>query len=283
MKQYHEVLNDVLMQGTIQANRTGTDAVSMPGHMMRFDMDDGFPVITTKKVAYKKAIAETIAFLRGYNTVELFKSLGCDWWEADANTAGWLANSSRTGDGDLGRIYGIQWRRWKTQDGGFIDQLQGVLDTIRNNPTSRRIIMTAWNPAELNQMALPPCHVSYQFIVNVEKRELSLCMYQRSCDMFLGVPMNIVGSSLILHLVAKATGLRARHFTHFLADAHIYVNHLDQVQEQLTRTPKQLPTIEISKQLYGVDADTLASITPEEIFILNYEHHPAIAGKMSTA
>ncbi len=284
MKQYHDVLNDVLIHGTRQANRTGTDAISMPGHMMRFDMVDGFPAVTTKKLYFRKAIGENIAFLRGATTVKEFEDLGCDWWVKDANeNSQWLASPHRKGEGDLGHIYGYQWRNWPNPGGKPIDQLQVVLDTIRQNPTSRRIIMTAWNPAELPKMALPPCHQDYQFIVNVERGELNLCMKQRSCDMFLGVPMNIFGSAMMLHLVAKATGLRARHLTMFLADAHIYVNHLDQVQEQLKRDPLPLPTIEIGAELLGCNADHLAAIQPHQIKVLNYQSHPAIFGEMSTA
>lgn len=283
MKQYHHILQDILAYGTRQANRTGTDAISIPGHMMRFDMNDGFPMVTTKQLFYRKAIGENIGFLRGYNTVEQFESLGCDWWAKDANeNSKWLQSPFRKGKGDLGRIYGQQWRKWTNGSRLPIDQLQLVLDTIRNDPTSRRILMSAWRPDEMDQMALPPCHVSYQFIVNVEKGELNLCMYQRSCDMFLGVPMNIFGSALILHLVAAATGLKPRFFNHFLADAHIYVNHIDQVRLQLTRDPLPLPTIHIDAPLNGANADTLAAIRPEQITIKGYQHHPAIKGEMST-
>lgn len=276
-------MSDVLLYGTRQANRTGTDAISMPGHMMRFDMADGFPAVNTKKLYFKKAIGENIAFLRGATTVKEFEDLGCDWWAKDANeNSQWLASPFRKGEGDLGHIYGYQWRKWPNPGGEPIDQLQVVLDEIRRNPTSRRIIMTAWNPAELPKMALPPCHQDYQFLVNVEKQELSLCMKQRSCDMFLGVPMNIFGSALILNLVAKATGLRARHLTMFLADAHIYMNHVDQVQEQLSRDSMPLATLEITADLFGCDADGLAAIQPHEILILNYQSHPPIRGEMST-
>jgi thymidylate synthase len=160
--------------------------------------------------------------------------------------------------------------------------VQVALDTIRNNPTSRRIIINAWRPDEFDQMALPPCHVLYQFIVNVEKHELNLCMYQRSCDMFLGVPMNIFGSALMLHLFAAATGLKPRHFTHFLADAHIYVNHVDQVKEQLTRDPLPLPQLLIHHSLYGANANELAAIEPYQIALGGYAHHPAIRGEMVT-
>lgn len=283
MKQYLDVLKEVLATGTRQANRTGTDAISIPGAVMKFDLADGFPAVTTKKLFYKGVIAEMLGFLRGYTTCEEFEALGCNWWAKDANeNTQWLNSPHRSGPGDLGRIYGAQWRDWRTDTGPSIDQVQVALDTIRINPTSRRIIINAWRPDEFEQMALPPCHVLYQFIVNVEKGELNLVMYQRSCDMFLGVPMNIFGSALLLELVAEATGLRARHFMHVLADAHIYVNAIDQVKEQLTREPLALPRLKIHKELLNCSAIALAYTKPEEIELIGYQSHAAIKAEMVT-
>lgn len=273
---------NILENGTRQANRTGIDAISLPGAMLRFDLDDGFPAITTKKLAFRGVVGEVLGFLRGYDNAADFRRLGCNWWDQNANENNqWVSSVFREGHDDLGRIYGVQWRKWRaSDDGDYYDQVQEALTTIVKNPTSRRIIINAWRPDEFNQMALPPCHVLYQFIVNVERKELNLCMYQRSCDMFLGVPMNIAGSALLLEIFAKATGLRPRHFTHFLADAHIYVNHIDQVREQLTRKEYPLPQLKINCS-FGPDADHLAMIEPHDIQLIGYESHPPIKAEMA--
>jgi thymidylate synthase len=291
MKQYLGLLKDVLENGTRQANRTGIDAISLPGAMLKFNLKDGFPAVTTKKLAFKACKGELVGFLRGYSSAADFRSLGCNIWDQNANeNAAWLTNPNRKGEDDLGRIYGVQWRDWKIEDtfvktgdnqyefieGQSIDQVQRAIDTIKNDPTNRRIIVNAWRPDEFDQMALPPCHVLYQFIVNVEKNELNLCMYQRSCDLFLGVPFNIASASLFLSIMAKLTGLNPGTFTHFLADAHIYINHIDQVNEQLSREPLPLPKLVLSSRDWDLN-----TITPDDISLEGYQSHASIKAEMA--
>lgn len=311
MRNYLDLLQDILNTGTRQANRTGTDAISLPGAMLKFDLTEGFPAMTTKKLAFKTMVGELIGFLQGKTSAADFRALGCNIWDQNANqNQAWLANPKRQGEDDLGRIYGAQWRDWRSvlelvDDNGLavkshyravdpatgedaggvyqgrIDQVLVALDTIRRDPTNRRILISAWRPDEFDQMALPPCHVLYQFLVNVEKRELNLCMYQRSCDMFLGVPFNIASAALLLSIFAKMTGLRPRHFTHFLADAHIYVNHVDQVKEQLSRTPYARPVLGQSFDILPDDNQTLAALRPHDFWLDDYNHHAAIAAPMA--
>ena len=255
--------------------------------MLKFDLANGFPAVTTKKLAFKSMVAELIGFLRGYDNAALFRDLGCAFWDQNANeNAQWLANPNRRGGDDLGRVYGVQWRDWKRADGTSIDQVMTALRTIHERPTDRRIIISAWRPDEFDQMALPPCHVMYQFLVNVERRELNLCMYQRSADLFLGVPMNIASSALMLSLFAHITGYTPRHFTHFMADAHIYVNHVDQVREQLSREPFAAPQLHIDERIPSYDGKNFApelinEIEPHHITLLGYQHHPAIKAPMA--
>lgn len=289
MKPYHDLLRDILENGTQQANRTGIDAISLPGAMMRFDLQEGFPVVTTKKLAFKSMAAELVAFLRGYENSAQFRELGCKFWDQNANeNKAWLANPNRKGEDDLGRVYGAQWRRWKAcDDGCFIDQVMQALKTIHTDPTNRRIIINAWRPDEFSQMALPPCHVLYQFIVNVERKELNLCMYQRSCDMFLGVPMNIASASLMLSIFAHLTGYKPRFFTHFLADAHIYVNHVDQVKLQLSRDVRQAPKLVISDRIPAFsatgsfDPSLIDMFLPTDFSLDGYDPHDSIAAPMA--
>jgi len=241
MKNYHNLLNEVLETGTRQANRTGIDAISIPGAMLKFDLTQGFPAITTKKLAFKSMCGELVGFLRGADSAAQFRELGCG--------------------------------------------LNALL-TIHKRPTDRRIIINAWRPDEFDQMALPPCHVMYQFLVNVEKKELNLCMYQRSCDLFLGVPMNIASASLFLEIMAHLTGYTARHFTHFMADAHIYVNHIDQVREQLCRLEHHPPRLAISPRIPrydGRDFDPtwIDRIEPSDFTLVGYQHHDAIKAPMA--
>lgn len=319
--QYLQLLQKVLMEGTLQANRTTNRAWTIDGGMMQFNMKDGFPLLTTKKMAYKKGFAEQIGFLRALDNAQDFADLGCDWWFKDANeNTQWLASPYRKGENDLGRIYGVQWRRQRGRPIGFrssgaeildwnnpaqggasflpamqehliyeeLDQVQVALDLIRSaiktGVASRRIIIDAWRPDEFDQMALPPCHVAYEFMVNVEKGELNMSMWQRSCDMFLGVPMNIANSALMLHLFSAATGLTPGRFTHFLSDVHIYENHVAQVREQLTRTPENLPWLSIASVQNPTiwTADDMAAVRPVDLLIHDYVSHPAIKGEMST-
>lgn len=274
MEPYHARLREILRDGYRQDNRTTSAAWTLPyGAAMTYDLQRGFPAITTKRLHFAGILGEIIGFLRGYMHASDFTLLGCGWWhkDADENTQ-WLASPWRDGDGDLGRIYGAQWREWRG-DHGSLDQVQAALDAIRNNPTSRRIIISAWRPDEFDQMALPPCHVLYKFSVNVEAGELNMSLYQRSSDMFLGVPMNIAGGALMLHLFAAATGLKPRWFTHYLDDTHIYENAIDAAAEQLCNDHLPPPRLVISRNLMGVDADGLAAVNPSEITLAEYHYH----------
>lgn len=287
MKIYLDLLQEVLKTGTCQANRTGIDAISVPGAMMKFDLNDGFPVVTTKKFVFKSMVAELIAFLRGYDNAAQFRELGCKFWDQNANeNQKWLNNPARRGVDDLGRVYGVQWRHWRKEDGTEIDQVMNALNTIHHDPTDRRIIISAWRPDEFSLMALPPCHVMYQFIVNRERNELNLCMYQRSCDLFLGVPVNIASSALMLTLFAHLTGMKPRFFTHFLADAHVYTTHISMVEEQTKREPYPLPKIVINKRITAYDGitfrpDLINEIMPDDITLEGYQSHAKIAAPMA--
>jgi thymidylate synthase len=287
MRQYLDLLEDVLRHGTRQSNRTGVDAISLPGAMLKFNLDDGFPAVTTKKLAFRSVAAELVGFLRGYDNASDFRSLGSNIWDQNANeNPQWLNNPHRKGADDLGRIYGVQWRRWRGSNGSHVDQVMQALKTIREQPINRRIIITAWKPDELPEMALPPCHISYQFLVNVERRELNLCMYQRSCDLFLGVPFNIASCALFLSLMARLTGYRPGQFTHFLADAHIYVNHLEQVEEQLSRPTHVLPQLEFDSRIPPFDGinfqpEWIDRVEPGDFRLVNYVSHPALRAPMA--
>lgn len=286
MEQYLRLLEEVRDHGHRQANRTGIDDLVLPyGSMMRFDMADGFPAMTTKKLAFNSVKGELIGFLRGYTNAARFRALGSKVWDQNANeNSAWLANPNRKGTDDTGRIYGAQWRSWKAGDGSIYDQLMAALDLIHNDPTSRRIVISAWRPDEFDRMCLPPCHVLYQFSVNIDPREISLCMYQRSADMFLGVPFNIASASTLLHIVGRITGYTPRYFTHFLADAHIYVTHLQQVSEQLARAPKRLPRLVLdvpSYELAGFSPQLVNTIEPGHIRLEGYDPHPSIKAEMA--
>lgn len=274
MQQYHDRLMEVLTFGYQTGNRTTEPALTLPyGAIFRFDMKDGFPAVTTKRLFFKGCKGEYIGFLRGCTSAAEFAALGCTWWEKDANTnSEWLASPYRTCNGDLGRVYGAQWRRWRTSK-GFIDQVQNALALIRHNPENRRIIISAWRPDEFQQMALPPCHVLYRFQVDRARGELHMSVYQRSSDMFLGVPMNIAGGALMLHLFAAATGLTPRWFTHHLDDTHIYLNAVEAVTEQIENFHYEPPQLVISRDLFDVDANGLAAIEPSEIQLVNYQCH----------
>ena len=236
MRQYLDLLSHVLENGSDRGDRTGTGTRSVFGHQLRFDLAQGFPVITTKKLHLKSIIYELLWFLAGDTNIKYLKDNGVTIWDewADAN-------------GDLGPVYGKQWRSWPTRDGGEIDQIEILLNQIRNNPNSRRLIVSAWNPVEVDAMALPPCHCLFQFYVSDGR--LSCQLYQRSADIFLGVPFNIASYALLTMMVAQVTGLKPGDFVHTLGDAHIYHNHFDQAREQLTRTPKTLPTMSINPEV----------------------------------
>lgn len=316
MTPYLSLLKEVLEKGKLQGNRTGIPALRLPyGTSRVYDMEDGFPAVTTKKLAFKGCKGEFVAFMRAAESAADFRAFGCNFWDQNANeNQAWLNNPLRKGHDDLGRIYGAQWRRWLgdtefrnetgfpedqrsqfrvVQDGVEFgvymvpfDQVLAALRTIHTNPTDRGIIINAWRPDEFRSMALRPCHVMYQFTVDVAAKEISLCMYQRSADMFLGVPMNIASSALMLHLFGHLTGYTPRFFTHFVADAHIYENHLDQVREQLSREPLPLPKLRFSARIPAYDGvifnpRLIDVIEPEDIILDGYESHEAITGAMA--
>ena len=236
MKQYLDLLNRILTEGVKKEDRTGTGTISIFGNQMRFNLEDGFPLLTTKKLHLKSIIYELLWFLKGDTNVKYLQEHGVRIWNewADEN-------------GDLGPVYGHQWRSWPDYNGGTIDQIQQVLDLIKNHPDSRRMIVSAWNVAEVNQMALPPCHTMFQFYVADGK--LSLQLYQRSADTFLGVPFNIASYALLLMMMAQVTGLKPGEFIHTTGDTHLYLNHIEQAKLQLTRTPRPLPTMRINPEV----------------------------------
>lgn len=263
MKQYLDLLNRILQEGTEKEDRTGTGTISVFGHQMRFNLEEGFPLLTTKKLHLKSIIYELLWFLNGDTNIKYLQEHGVRIWNewADEN-------------GDLGHIYGYQWRSWPDYTGGHIDQIQEAIDTIKNNPDSRRIIVSAWNVGDLNNMNLPPCHTFFQFYV--AQGRLSLQLYQRSADTFLGVPFNIASYALLLMMTAQATGLKAGDFIHTLGDAHIYKNHLEQVKLQLTRTPRPLPKMVINPEIKNI-----FDFKYEDFKIEAYDPWPHIAGKVS--
>ena len=263
MKQYLEGLQQILDTGVDRDGRNGKTR-ALFGMQMRYNLEDGFPAVTTKKLAFRSVKAELLGFLRGYDHVKQFQKLGTKIWNANADAWG--------RDGALGCIYGVQWRRWRTEN-SRIDQLAEVIEQIKTNPNSRRHVVTAWNPGELDKMALAPCHMFFQFFVADGK--LSLQMYQRSCDMFLGVPFNISSYSLLLSMVAQITGLQASEFIHVLGDAHIYHAHFDQVKTQLKRQPYPLPELVLNTKVTSID-----NFKMQDLQLENYQSHDAIRAKM---
>ncbi len=263
MKQYLDLLQRILDEGVEKADRTGTGTISVFGHQMRFRMQDGFPLLTTKKLHHKSIIYELLWFLKGDTNVKYLQEHGVRIWNewADEN-------------GDLGHIYGYQWRSWPDYKGGFIDQIQEAVDTIKNNPDSRRIIVSAWNVGDLGNMNLPPCHAFFQFYV--ANGRLSLQLYQRSADSFLGVPFNIASYALLLMMMAQVTGLEPGDFIHTLGDTHIYNNHLEQVKLQLTRTPRPLPRMRLNP-----DVKSIFDFQYEDFVLEDYNPWPHIAGTVS--
>ncbi len=263
MKQYLDVLQRIMDEGVHKEDRTGTGTISIFGHQMRFNLEEGFPLVTTKKLHLKSIIHELLWFLKGDTNVKYLQENGVRIWNewADEN-------------GDLGHIYGYQWRSWPDYEGGFIDQITEAVETIKKNPDSRRIIVSAWNVADIKNMNLPPCHAFFQFYV--ADGRLSLQLYQRSADTFLGVPFNIASYALLLQMVAQVTGLKAGEFIHTLGDTHIYLNHLEQVRLQLTRTPRPLPKMRINP-----DVKDLFSFKYEDFELTDYDPWPHIAGKVS--
>src|SRR5574344_368194 len=263
MIQYQQLLQRVLDEGVHKEDRTGTGTWSVFGHQMRFNLEDGFPCLTTKKLHLKSIIYELLWFLKGDINAKFLQDNGVRIWNEWADD-----------NGDLGHIYGYQWRSWPDYEGGFIDQIQEAVDTIKHNPDSRRIIVSAWNVADLKKMNLPPCHLLFQFYV--ANGRLSLQLYQRSADTFLGVPFNIASYALVLKMMAKVTGLHAGDFVHTLGDAHLYLNHLEQAKLQLTRMPRPLPTMEINP-----DVKDIFDFHFEDFELKDYNPYPHIKANVS--
>lgn len=263
MIQYKELLQRVLSEGIKKEDRTGTGTISVFGHQSRYKISDGFPVLTTKKLHLKSIIHELLWFLNGDTNIKYLNDNGVRIWNEWADE-----------DGYLGHIYGYQWRSWPDYSGGHIDQIKEVVDTIKNNPDSRRIIVSSWNVADIPNMKLPPCHAFFQFYVADGK--LSLQLYQRSADIFLGVPFNIASYALLLKMMAQVTGLEEGDFVHTLGDAHIYLNHIEQVNLQLTRDTRSLPEIKINP-----DVKDIFSFKFEDFELVGYNPHPHIKGEVS--
>ncbi len=263
MKQYLDLLSHVMEEGIKKKDRTGTGTISIFGHQMRFNLEEGFPLLTTKKLHLRSIIHELLWFLMGETNIKYLNDNNVTIWDewADEN-------------GDLGQIYGYQWRSWPAADGRKVDQIKLLIDSLQGDPDSRRHIISAWNVGELDKMALPPCHIFFQFYVSEGK--LSCQLYQRSADIFLGVPFNIASYSMLLMMVAQVTGLKPYEFVHTLGDAHIYLNHLDQVNLQLTREPRHLPEMKINP-----DVKDIFSFKFEDFELVNYDPYPHIKGEIS--
>jgi thymidylate synthase len=318
MQQYLDLVQHVLDNGSWQENRTGTRTLSYPGASMRFDLQRGFPAVTTKKLAFKSAVGELVGFLRASRSAAEFRALGCKVWDQNANeNQQWLANPFREGEDDLGPVYGVQWREWPAykvieaertaqieaaEKNGFaivtrfdnkvlmykaVDQLRRCLDTIVHNPSDRRILFHGWNWAQLDEMALPPCHLLYQFIPNQSTREISLVLYIRSNDIGLGTPFNLVGGAALLTLVGRLTGYTPRWFNYFIGDAHIYENHLDMLNEQLKRKPLAAPKLVLSDRIPDFaktgkyEPEWLEKVEPGDFVLEGYEHHPPLTAPMA--
>jgi thymidylate synthase len=263
MKQYLDLCRRILQEGTRKEDRTGTGTISVFGHQMRFDLSEGFPLLTTKKLHTKSIVHELLWFLKGDTNIRYLQENGVRIWNewADEN-------------GELGPVYGKQWRSFPGPDGKTVDQIQWVVDEIKRNPDSRRLVVSAWNPAQMDEMALPPCHCLFQFYVADGK--LSCQLYQRSGDTFLGIPFNIASYALLTHMVAHVTGLQPGEFIHTIGDAHLYLNHLEQVKEQLTREPLPLPTLKLNPEVTSI-----FDFTYDDIEFVNYQAHPHIKGDVS--
>jgi len=313
MKQYQDIIKQCLSKGVVRTNRTNLKDKFIPSAVIQHDLRDGFPALTTKQLYYKQSIGEVLGFIRGYENAADFAALGCRFWFSDANeNSAWLGSPYRKGADDLGKVYGATWRKrtaykeleygdpdFTTEehllDLGYdcvassektrnifyakdIDQLKECVDKIINSPNDRRIIMHAWFPELFDEMALPPCHVLYRFIPDEQSRVLHMSMYQRSCDLLLGVPMNLFGSALLLKLVAHATGYVAGELSHFMSDVHLYENQLEQAAIQAEREPMMLPDVEIEGDSPPLLAmEWLEGVSPDDVKLLYYKHHPALA------
>ncbi len=324
MDQYHQLVRTILETGDWQENRTGIRTISIPGASMRFDLQKGFPIVTTKKTAFKTAMGELVAFLRASRSAADFRALGCKVWDQNANeNQAWLSNPYRNGTDDLGPVYGVQWRQWPgykvipqheagqladALSRGYrqltvfdegngegpqvllfksIDQVRNCLDTLMSNPGDRRMLFHAWNPAVLEQVALPACHLLYNLICNQAKKEISMCLYIRSNDIGLGNPLNTIEAAALLHLIARLTGYTARWLTIFIGDAHIYENHVGMLQEQLKREPYPLPKLLIADRVPDYaktgkyEPEWLDKIEPSDFSLEGYQHHPPLTAPMA--
>jgi thymidylate synthase len=263
MRQYHDLMERVLADGAEKRDRTGTGTLSVFGHQMRFNLSAGFPMLTTKRLPLKSIVHELLWFLKGDTNIKYLKDHGVSIWDEWADDRG-----------ELGPVYGRQWRSWPASDGGTIDQIANVVSAIRRNPDSRRLIVTAWNPADVDKMALPPCHLLFQFYV--AKGRLSCQLYQRSADVFIGVPFNIASYALLTLMVAQVTGLKAGDFVHSLGDAHLYLDHLEQARLQLSRAPRQLPKMTLNPAVTD-----LSAFRYEDFALEGYDPHPHIKAKVA--
>lgn len=263
MKQYLDLIQHVLDKGVRKDDRTGTGTLSVFGYQMRFDLSKGFPLVTTKKTHLRSIIHELLWFLRGETSIHSLNEAGVTIWNAWADESG-----------NLGPVYGKQWRSWPQAQGGTIDQMTELITLLSTNPDSRRLLVCSWNVAELSQMALPPCHCLYQFYVS--EGRLSCQLYQRSADVFLGVPFNIASYALLTHMIAQVVGLKVGEFIHTFGDAHLYINHLDQAKEQLSRIPYPLPSLQMNP-----DVKSLFAFRYEDFSLLNYESHPHISAPIA--
>jgi thymidylate synthase len=285
---YLDVLRKVLHEGKWKPNRTGIGTLMIDAAMMQFDLTKGFPAITTKHLAFRSVVGELIGFIRGFNSASQFRELGCKVWDDNANkNKDWLNNPARLGEDDLGLIYGCQWRQWfMPSDIHFdqhFDQLAAAVKMVQTDPSSRRILVNAWAVHDLDKMCLPPCHVMFQLLPDEESKIISMTVYMRSADMFLGVPFNIASYALLLELICKATGYRAKNLTMFMADTHIYLNHINQVDVQLKRRPFDPPKLVIAKPVTDSCSgiEYLDAVNPEEIWLENYDRHGELKGSMA--
>jgi len=322
MKQYLDLVRTVLETGNWQDNRTGIRTLSVPGAAMRFDLAEGFPAVTTKKLAFKSVVGELLGFLRASRNAADFRALGSKVWDQNANeNPAWLANPYREGPDDLGPVYGVQWRQWpaykvlpatqaaQLEDaqrrgyriltrfdeagaeqvllGKTVDQLRQCLDTIMENPNDRRILFHGWNWAQVDEMALPPCHLLYQFLVNKNTRELSMTLFIRSNDLGLGNPFNCCSAALLMHIVGRLTGYRPRWMSVFIGDAHIYENHVDMLRTQLEREPYPLPRLAIAERVpeYALtgryEPEWLERLEPSDFTLADYRHHEPLTAPMA--
>lgn len=289
--QYLNLMEEIVYDGSRQKNRTGIDTLMLPGAMIKVHLSEGFPAVTTKKLAWETMKGELIGFLRGYTSAAQFRELGCKIWDQNANeNQAWLANPNRKGKDDLGYIYSRLWTDMPGADSHKSDgkgnyrwnQIEKLLENIRKDPTSRRLIVNSWHPEVFDQAALPPCHVMFQVIIDQTKGLMHMNMYQRSCDMFLGVPFNISSYALLTHIFAAVTGYKPGTFTWFGADCHIYENHIDQVKEQIVRVPYSPPTLLYPEGLGFIETyEELCGISPKDFELYNYKHHEPIKAPMA--